>query len=553
MTMSYLPTDDEKRNSLASRLAFSLGKFDQAVGITENGLNASLAMNWKSQDVDFELKAKDDDGVEYVDCTLKGHLKAPTVEIGSHATDGIFYLHFGLCNIKFDWYDGHKIVHVAEDFSNWTLAWSIDFSWEKINSLPDKHRTYVQGSLRDYSPHRLFVDFSNSNLLVGLPDKCSFPGINNITSEGRRTAIQDKVQSFAQRWITQEREAGNDVLGYQLAALDASKYPEPTLIPTKATIQSYPYYKNGVKRDGEYVREDSAFCFLNMYGTHDLPHNNANAVDTLSYTGNLITPFDIVGAADSAKMAASTCIQGAALWESLKPKLVNMCRVMFYSANSVSAHADTNMDHCSINFSVGMGSSNNATINGPTASSTGSGRDYIISTTSSQTSYNRAGPSGIAGAMEGWLDATGTATLTYQPGSNVLKVVGSSSFTFKYHQRLAATWWGMNTFKAGWTWTFDLTFSPNAQGELTLAVTNLKTTNDDIVNDTSFGYTSNWSENDQKKWFQSTHVTANVDSINSALKANNKFFLPAAGQYWMQSPSFNNEGDLMVGMTLQPW
>jgi hypothetical protein len=136
-------TDSEKRNSEASRLRTTLQGFGQAVVITQNGINANLEASWKPHQTTMDT----------ADATIVGTLAAPSVEfIESEKTKAIFYVNLSKVDVTI-----YVIVNrheapkeVKRTYSNWSLAYEVDFSFETIAELPDEIKRQVK-SLRDYT------------------------------------------------------------------------------------------------------------------------------------------------------------------------------------------------------------------------------------------------------------------------------------------------------------------------------------------------------------------------------------------------------------------
>lgn len=83
----YTPTAAEQEASSTSRLATSLGGFDQVVAINQNAVNAALSYAWNDQNVDLIVTGTRKDKVTtYIDKELKGRFLAPTLSLDSATT-----------------------------------------------------------------------------------------------------------------------------------------------------------------------------------------------------------------------------------------------------------------------------------------------------------------------------------------------------------------------------------------------------------------------------------------------------------------------------------
>jgi hypothetical protein len=347
-------TDSEKRNSEASRLRTTLQGFGQAVVITQNGINANLEASWKPHQTTMDT----------ADATIVGTLAAPSVEfIESEKTKAIFYVNLSKVDVTI-----YVIVNrheapkeVKRTYSNWSLAYEVDFSFETIAELPDEIKRQVK-SLRDYTAQQIVIDFSTANLDEARPKYSKYEGLKLESGDQDYQGIKDAMDSFGKHWISQVKDKkvpATNILGYALKS-DPAKGPQATLAPKDVTFQMYPYYKNGNSIASEFVREDSCFCFLNVFEGHDFPRVSAGgAVKKLDFAGNLVTPFSQISKSGITMPAAgSVTLSGDAFWAKMKPTLDALSRATFFSVTSVSSYADTWYPNNSYDYSIGIGDKN---------------------------------------------------------------------------------------------------------------------------------------------------------------------------------------------------
>lgn len=576
-------TDSEKHNSEASRLQTTLQGFGQAVVITQNGINANLEASWKPHQTTMDT----------ADATIVGTLAAPSVEfIESEKTKAIFYVNLSKVDIAI-----YVIVNrreapkeIKRTYSDWKLAYEVDFSFEAISELPEEIKQQVK-NLSDYTAQQIVIDFSTTNLDEARPKYSKYNGLSPDNRDVDYHAIKNAMDDFGKNWIDQIKDKkvpATNILGYALKS-DPAKGPPATLVPKDLTLQTYPYYRNGNSVASELVKEDSCFCFLNVFEGHDFPRVSAGgAVKKLDFAGNLVAPFAQISKSGITMPAAgSITLSGDAFWSKMKPTLDALSRATFFSVTSVSSYADTWYPNNTYDYSIGIGEKNKDTmpnlsewVTAPPVFLGGTGlRMSMMKYDYSKESENVAGPGGITTKTNINAHVKGMNTFTYTPGKSVIHVSGSSEYSTHGKYQLLGVWHDQEQWGFSWSWSYDIALSIAPDGTLKLEVQN-PSADDRYVEFLSAmganvigrmvvwmtlkhmftaeelkakGMNENMSNEEYAKVIHDIlHDAFNVSvtKMNAALGTVSEFVFPAAGQYWMANPRFTSAGDLTCDLGL---
>ncbi|KAI0196406.1 hypothetical protein F4808DRAFT_323411 [Astrocystis sublimbata] len=551
--MSVSFSADDQNAVTASRLNAGIGGYQQVIAITQDAVNASLASRWAKSPIHFKTR--------YVEIT--GDMLAPTVEFLNTPSrhEALFRINLGSFNYRLKWIDEDDIVqHDDISFADWSLCYSVSFSEEKLeaSSVPEEVKK-VWGNTDTYTAFQVMLDFSMTNFLSPNAEQSRMPGIDAADFEDqKRQDLKQGMFKFLSDWVvTCQREKKNILSWYAVDKLQ--RFPKPSVPAKKTTFQTYPFYTNGNAGSGQLVPGYTCFVFASMLTDgSDFPRNEGGIIRPLEFSGDLVLPFARGAAADLAKQAACTRIVGDIFWKQIEPDLLSLAASFVFTPDYVKVHADTNLSNVYYMFRPGMG--RHATMSALTKM--GAGIPFPFITPGSQvymTSYGNSkrahDEAGSTNASEIWaqIDTDGSCIFAWQPGSNIIQVVGSSHVVVTYQQKVALNWWGTAKIRMGWAYSYSLALGTNQNGELAFSIVDdswrhFKDPKEDEV-DLPFGYVRPPMD-DFGRMMNDITIADPVKALSSLVASHKPYILPAAGQWWMQSPVFANNGDVLIGMTI---
>lgn len=265
--MSLQQEIDRKGPDYASQLDINLQGFDQVVAISQQTINTSLAYRFAA---DSSLKT----------IRTQSHgdwkIEAPSVELIDAPNGGDGALVF----VKLA--QPSKFSYVDTDGSSQTislagskLAFALTFKLEKTSSVPDEVREQVH-DLASYTVSQLIVDFSAAGLATFKPDKSTFPSFSKAP-EPVKTQFAEAVAKHLQ-WIDSSGKV--TALSSSLTAVKPEIVQQQTATspPTSVRLQTM-YYRppHGAEASNS---SKNAFLFTEMCKGRSM-----HAKD-LTWTGN---------------------------------------------------------------------------------------------------------------------------------------------------------------------------------------------------------------------------------------------------------------------------
>ncbi|KAI0699783.1 hypothetical protein C8T65DRAFT_697550 [Cerioporus squamosus] len=244
--------------------------FDQIVAVSQDQINESLDARFSLDPKSLKFNATIDSGE-----TMTGIMSPPTVNlvIQHEPFKCRFSLHFVSGN--FMYYTIHvvggKPVVVPHTvlINGWTLAFTVNLGLDVVDSVPPeiKAKILVPGS---YTVSQLLLDFTTADLMSFDPELSKTPGLN--VPLGQDPERDQKIASFIGVYLRQLALTTNSILGYAVTVPDPSVANPiaPTFPPTSVQFQTMDYRGDLPKK--VLPGGLDCFLFLEMTGNRTAPH-----------------------------------------------------------------------------------------------------------------------------------------------------------------------------------------------------------------------------------------------------------------------------------------
>jgi len=274
-----------------SQLQTSTQDYHQVIAISQANINATLKYHFSpgrnTQLLTF--KAQDIEGDDWT-AKMDGELGPPTIELLDRTAEGVtgvdaalFFLHFRSGTftypIKVLQPDGRrKLEERTKDIAGWSLAFSISFGEKHIADLPTDIRNQVENP-GSYSATQLLIDFQTANMAQFKWENCTIPGMD--LSPGKGTEMKGPIELFVSKYLEILKKPGrHNIIGHALKLKPKSLVPAE-FAPTSVKLQTMDYKPlQHEKLSPEAQKDRSAFCFTEMTGGVSMPTGD------LQWTGN---------------------------------------------------------------------------------------------------------------------------------------------------------------------------------------------------------------------------------------------------------------------------
>ncbi|KAJ6489740.1 hypothetical protein C8R45DRAFT_929058 [Mycena sanguinolenta] len=236
--------------------------FDQIVAVSQDQINLSLDVRFSDENLlQWEVKNKNIG-------KMTAHMLPPTVAlfILDEPAKTRFSLHFD--SGTFTYYtltddDPPQVKSIPVDVTNWTLTFTANLSLDAIHKLPDDlaKKIAFPGS---YSVSQLLFNFTTADLVSFDRDLSSTPGITKPL--GADSVRDDALSRLISMYLRDQVQApGHNVLGYAITVPDPAKTnpTAPSFPPTSVRFQTMAHQPSAPGSD--------CILFLEMTGNHQFP------------------------------------------------------------------------------------------------------------------------------------------------------------------------------------------------------------------------------------------------------------------------------------------
>ena len=516
--------------------------FDQIVAVSQDQINASLDARFSLDPQSLEFNAQTESGD-----TMSGIMNPPTVKlfIESEPFKCRFCLHFD--SGSFTYYtvrvvDGKPEVVTHEcAIDKWTLAFTVNLGLDKLNSVPkeiaDKIR--IPGS---YSVSQLLLDFTTADLMSFDRELSDTPGID--VPLGQDPERDDKLSSFIRIYLEQlTLSTDHNILGYAVTVPDPSVANPiaPSLPPTSVQFQTMDFRgsaPSNIPKGGL-----DCFLFLEMTDHRSAPHT------LIDWSWNFVEP---PSSPPSARDGGCMVIAKANFWDAFfVPRATFLNREALDVLNRIAAAFDqkAGIDDGDVPWSL-------------TPSRPGDSALAWKSTTATSMKWNWSYHTEGGGELNPyWNDNDTQVTVALETGANAIRFTANTHIRREEHHiipgRVPIRDITILDAKAAWGFVFTLTsVRDGALGvdtTPTYSVSEGPQTSVDWTGKSNVGGTyPTQGEMRQSMKEYLDRVMEKLDlatDVAEAFETHSQFVFPGGGTFFMKDPQFNEDGDVVVGLT----
>ncbi|TFK81377.1 hypothetical protein K466DRAFT_667154 [Polyporus arcularius HHB13444] len=248
-----------------------LQDFDQIIAVSQDQINASLDARFSLDAKSLKFNAQIESGER-----MSATMTPPTVKlfIDHEPFKCRFALHF--VSGSFTFYtirvvDGKPTVVTHEiPIKGWTLAFTVNLGLDVLKTVPPeiKAKILIPGS---YSVSQLLLDFTTADLMSFDPELTKTPGLE--VPLGKDPERDDKIGSFIRVYLKElQLSTDHNILGYAVTVPDPSVANPiaPSFPPTSVQFQTMVYQGDLPKKVPPGGLD--CFLFLEMTQNRTTPH-----------------------------------------------------------------------------------------------------------------------------------------------------------------------------------------------------------------------------------------------------------------------------------------
>ena len=521
-----------------------LQNYDEIIAISEGSLNSVLQLRFNKtlkKNKDRRLREFNHAISQFGD--IKATLSAPHIRMIVDAAPQTvrFYVNFEKGNFQYWVGQGPWAEKRSQDIQGWSIAFKIDFSIEKLDSVPAAIRDKIKLlKLGSYSVSQIVLGLSAARLAWIDWDSSVYPGVSNELDV--QIIILDAFKKYFDIYVGWLSKGPYSVLGY---ALHVNDKPDGMLLPpnfpptaVKCITQMYMPLTTAFRVEFPSTSSSTkpsragldSLVFLEMTDNREWPGTPYNSTQS----GNWIT----------GSVSSSLALSKRVFWDcylldrfsALNMQILTVANDMFHWVMYSKREA--------VNpWKIAQGNkpgeaSWQSTTDGAVYSWTGEykdkdGLDYDITTTK------------IDNAMK-WIR-----------GSDVVKVDVKVKQSRKYNQSAKGEFDMGHSFtqETLLTWSLTLRLNTIKAGALEAVITydtpNLESKRSDSQSFWDWGGLIEKYQQDTINTIKSRLDVAGIQSqLSSVLSGKGTFVFPGAGDFAMRDPVFTLNGDLLVTLQL---
>jgi hypothetical protein len=559
----------------ASRLGLDIGAYDQVIALSQDNINDVLEYHYDTHAelTKFEVKlatpTKD---------AIRGTIDPPKIElIDKEGADQAFYCLTFIDGI-YSWWD-QKVadpdapvdpdappasVQWAQKkipLKGWKLAFYVDFTMKNMDVIPQHIKDQIQLPGK-YGVDQLLIDFGTADTMSFNWDRSVVTGFEDKAS---KVAAQDVISLFVSRWLTKVKntEGNHNALGYAVK-VDKDHNNEvpdsnPSFPPTAVRLQTINFRPEGKENKASPSDGRNAFLFTEMTGT-DGPAR-LRATDDLPWSGDFF--YDSLG--------GTLVMSRRIFWNKfIKERLQAVNKDTIYALNKVAK--DFAFEELATQAHWWL--SDTDTVGEGEWSLTDGLEEMYKWKSSKFFEYEHEKP-GLNTMYEYWTDTkvhhilrpevgTGNIFLDYHIAFSTTMKIGSwgtpmnvahmsietnclYSGTLSISLKAVDSTGGLSIEARDSNTKPDIKVRCNPNGILVKAVQAIPFVSDLLGDQSKLNSLMEPVRNYMESSISSAAATA--EELQAALSGQKRFFLPGGGRFDMKSPIFNNNGDLLIGLT----
>ncbi|KAK6538428.1 hypothetical protein TWF694_010013 [Orbilia ellipsospora] len=527
--------------------------YDQAFFVTQGTINEAFANMWALADDDspmvhFSYELRDGQNID-------GELNTPSISLNYFAQD-VTRVEY---HLKFR--SGTMNLFISDNFKDKTMKPYDLTGWDIVLPVSTKREIYKKGdkeydTLADkvgfpngtFSITKLFLVASSSAIIDH--DKSTF---GTIDWKNEPHAARTNFNVFIETWLSDESEAGKNILGYSINGTDPEAVNgfAPSFVPTSIDDYTYPWIEPGASSStGEDGLDLNSLSYLTMSDFNQPPD-----VPGLRYTGEFVTKND----------GAVLCINSSIFWDKwLLPLLqeLNMCTQVNPDKPYLSwCEDDRYTALIAIKYHIGN-SNPGITSSDPYFAfkpKTDSANQVYWSWESNippatNESVNPVGTWTITASET----STSTSTVRFDMGGQKISITGTNQFVYFFSEKNLGGGLGHGGFTATTQW--HLNFALGAVNDGGLQITRILDRDGEKPCTTTYTDEIHGFQHEDQYDQYCKDIDAqileyfeyNLDNIARsliyALQHQHEFVLPGNGAFLMGDAKFNRRGDLLVNL-----
>ncbi|KAI0750917.1 hypothetical protein C8Q80DRAFT_1118865 [Daedaleopsis nitida] len=516
--------------------------FDQIVAVSQDQINASLDARFALDSKSLKFEAQTESGD-----TMTGTMTPPTVNLflQHEPFKCRFSLHFDTGS--FTYYtirtvDGKPTIIPHEvSIDCWTLAFTVNLGLDVLERVPPEiaDKILVPGS---YSVSQLLLDFTTADLMSFDPELSETPGLD--VSLGGDPERDDVLGSFIRIYLKQLMQTtDHNILGYAVTVPDPSVANPiaPSFPPTSVQFQTMAY--NGSVPSKVQPGGLDCFLFLEMTGKRSAPHT------LIDWTWNWIqAPSSPPGPREGGCMVVAKANFWDAFFVERATFLNRMALDMLNRVGWAIDNEQSTIGGGDLPWSLSSSEPPDSALAWKSKTAMSMKWDWSHHTEDS------------SGFNPYWYDSDTQVTVELDTVDNAIKFSANTHIWRENHHLIPL---GRETLdekckvdaKVQWGFTFTLTsVADGALGATAAALYSPPKTSVTMKKTSNFGRfevqsDAQLSANAKDHLDDAIGKIDLVHDVAEAFKTHSQFVFPGGGVFFMKDPVFNEDGDLVVGLT----
>ncbi|RDX49442.1 hypothetical protein OH76DRAFT_530728 [Lentinus brumalis] len=516
--------------------------FDQIVAVSQDQINASLDARFSLDAKSLIFKAQIESGE-----TMSATMTPPTVKlfIDHEPFKCLFALHFDSGSFTFYTIrvvDGKPTVVPHEiTIEGWTLAFTVNLGLDVLTTVPPeiKAKILIPGS---YSVSQLLLDFTTADLMSFDPELSTTPGLE--VPLGKDPERDDKIGSFIRVYLRDLKLTTNhSILGYAVTVTDPSVANPiaPSFPPTSVQFQTMAYQGDLPKKVSPGGRD--CFLFLEMTDKRSAPHT------LIDWAWNWAQPpSSPPGPREGGCMVLAKSVFWDAFFVGRATFLNRMALDMLNRVGWAIDNQDSTIGGAGLAWSLSDSNPSDGDLAWKTTNTTSVSWDW---------SHHAEQTSGFSPY---WHDSDTQVTVELDTKNNAINF---SANTHIWRENHTVTPINRTTMvekckiNATVKWGFVFTLTSVADGALgvsTKASYSPPQTSLTKEQTSNFGHFEVQSDAELSANAKDhlDGVMGKIDLVHDvaeAFKNHSQFVFPGGGVFFMKDPAFNDDGDVVVGLT----
>lgn len=517
--------------------------FDQVVAVSQDQINASLDARFSLDPQSLKFKAQIESGE-----TMAATITPPTVNLvlQHEPFKCRFSLHF--VSGSFTYYtirvvDGKPTVVPHEiPIKGWTLAFTVNLGLDRLEQVPPAiaAKIRVPGS---YSVSQLLLDFTTADLMSFDPELTKTPGLE--VPLGQDPDRDDKIGSFVRVYLKElQLKTDHNILGYAVTVPDPSVANPiaPSFPPTSVQFQTMAYSGDipaKVQPGGL-----DCFLFLEMTDKRAAPHT------LIDWTWNWVQP---PSSPPSPRQGGCMVIAKANFWDAFfVERATFLNRMALDMLNrvgwAIDNQATSSIGGADLGWTLTDSKPSDSDLSWKSKTATSMKWDW---------SHHTEERSGF---RPYWHDSDTQVTVELDTKNNAINFSANTHIWRENHEVTPinrTTKVEKCKINATMKWGFVFTLTTVADGALGVST---KASYSPPQTSVSKEQTSNFGHFEvQSDAELSANAKEHLDSVMGqidlvhdvaeAFKNHSQFVFPGGGTFFMKDPTFNEDGDVIVGLT----